>query len=184
MPKRRKWSIAQLSEKSEPVREALAKESNRGAALIGAAYLDDILEALLRCVFVDQCADELLGINQPLGTFHARICLAYSVGLLSKHEYQDLEIVRGIRNDFAHLHDDLTFDNESVKARCENLQYGCLAKALRDPRGITTTSKDRFVISVAALGQVLVATAKSSRRAVAGQEFYQGQGLWKHRLGL
>jgi len=174
MAKRKRWTITELSEKAEPVRRLLQEESDRGAALIGTAYLDDLLATLLRAVFVDRCADKLLELNRPLGTFDARIRLAYSIGLIRTDTYKDLEAVRGIRNDFAHLHDNLAFESESVKTRSENLHYGKLLKALRDHTGMITTAKERFVFSVAILGQALISTANTARRAIPGDEFYVG----------
>jgi DNA-binding MltR family transcriptional regulator len=37
-----------------------------------------------------------------LGTFAARIAAAYSMGLISDLEYKDCELIRKIRNEFAH----------------------------------------------------------------------------------
>jgi hypothetical protein len=47
--------------------------------------------------------------------------MAYCLGLIGPHIRDDLDIVRGIRNDFAHGHREITFDEASIRDRCLNL---------------------------------------------------------------
>jgi DNA-binding MltR family transcriptional regulator len=44
----------------------------------------------------------ITGFNAPLGTFSARITGALALGVISEDEYHDLEIIRVVRNHFAH----------------------------------------------------------------------------------
>jgi uncharacterized protein YjbI with pentapeptide repeats len=97
-------------------------ESSRSIVLIGAAFLDVLLEKLINNFLVDiKETQTLLSENGPLSTFSSRISSAYCLGLISKTSYLDLQIIRKIRNDFAH---DLnaSFENVSIKDRCKNLQ--------------------------------------------------------------
>jgi hypothetical protein len=73
-------------------RATLNSETDRGCALMAAAYLDDRLVDLLKSHFVDDDnrADELLGQSKPLGTFFSRIDLAYLPGLVSPDEHRAL----------------------------------------------------------------------------------------------
>lgn len=98
-------------------------ESDRAAAVLGAAYLDDLLEELLELSFVGEgrTKQQLLDTNQALGSFGPRITTAYSVGLITQSEFTDLRIVKGIRNDFAHKRHGLSFDDQSVSDRVANL---------------------------------------------------------------
>jgi DNA-binding MltR family transcriptional regulator len=89
-------------------REAAAtfeKESDRGSALIAVAWVDDALEACLKSRFRDEktIVDSLLRQDGPLGSFSSRIKTAYLLGLITASLYSDLERMRGIRNDFAHV---------------------------------------------------------------------------------
>jgi len=99
------------------------KESERGAALVGAALLDARLERILRSHFVEgKCAEELLGGgNAPLASFSSRIKCCYVLGLITTGERKDLEIVRAIRNAFAHEEHGLTFENNKIKGLCTSL---------------------------------------------------------------
>src|SRR5438105_1519183 len=60
-------------------RDSLNAETDRGCALMAAAYLDEELQKLFRATFLDDSgvADQLFSPNGPLGTFSARIDLAY-----------------------------------------------------------------------------------------------------------
>jgi mannitol operon repressor len=80
------------------------RESDRAAAVLGAAYLDSRLEVLLREKFVavPKFVDDLLSGQGGLSSFSARISICYAVGLMTRRASDDLHTVRRIRNDFAH----------------------------------------------------------------------------------
>lgn len=59
----------------------------------------------------------------PLSTFSSRIKLAYYLGLISRNCRRDLDIVRGIRNDFAHKPEIISFETQSIRDRCKNLSF-------------------------------------------------------------
>jgi len=101
----------------------LQKESDRGAALVGAALLDTRLEHLLLSHMVPGkvANDLLLGGNAPLGTFSSRISACLALGLITSAERRDLNLIRGIRNEFAHREHGLTFDDERISGLCSSL---------------------------------------------------------------
>lgn len=115
--------LEKQGEQFQEFRMALSTESDRGCALFAAAYLDVSLGDLLRCclVFKKKMDDELFKGQSPLSTFSARIKMAYYIGLLSQSERADLEIIRGIRNEFAHHPEYLDFEVQSIRDRCGNL---------------------------------------------------------------
>lgn len=100
------------------------KETDRGAALVGAALIDTRLEAVLRSHFLkSKVVEDLLdGGSAPLGTFSSRIKLAYALGLITELEFNECEIIRRIRNDFAHGVHGLTFQDQKLTALCNNLK--------------------------------------------------------------
>ena len=59
----------------------------------------------------------------PLGSFSARIDLAYALGLIGKKAARDLHLIRKIRNDFAHDPKTIMFDDDRVAKRCSELYY-------------------------------------------------------------
>jgi len=100
--------------------KSLEKESDRGAAVIGAGLLDELLKDLLMATFVDE--NELCD-ERDLGSFYTRIKLVYSLGFIGAKTYNDLEIIRKIRNEFAHNHYLIDFDNQKINDLVKNIQY-------------------------------------------------------------
>src|SRR5262245_16842734 len=116
MAKKSKFSAKVAPKRTYPTDEqllafanALYAESDRGAILIGTAYLDNDLEALLRekfCKEAESRPDDLDWLLKnpiaPLKSFAVRIRVARALGLITEWERQALDELRELRNDFAH----------------------------------------------------------------------------------
>lgn len=92
--------------------------------IVAASMMDELLRSLLiaKLVPVSSSTDELFdGANAPLGTFSARIEMAYRIGLISVRFARDLHLVRRIRNDFAHNIHGASFDDTRVRQRIAEL---------------------------------------------------------------
>ena len=117
-------------------------ETDRAAAVLGAAYLDAALERLLNKVMTSNPkATRLLNQQQPLGTFGARTLVAFAFGYLSEDELHDLEIIRKIRNAFAHRVHGLCFADSSISDRTALLRHGAriagmMSQPSIDPRNL------------------------------------------------
>lgn len=99
--------------------------SDRAVAIVAGAFLDELLQELLCEFFVDQPASEnkkLFEGTGPLATFSSKIEIAFRVGLVSKGEHRSLHTIRGIRNEFAHVLGDVSFETQSIRARCGNIE--------------------------------------------------------------
>src|SRR5579859_4992858 len=93
-------------------RHWLTPETDRGCALMAAAYLDDQLSELLLSRFVDdtKLKSELFGASQALGSFSSRIDFAYALGMIGPTARKELHIIRKIRNLFGHEPRPISFD--------------------------------------------------------------------------
>lgn len=86
----------------------ISRESNRGLVLTSAAFLDNRLRELLSTRFNMQgrpsktVIRSLLDGLGPLSSFSSKIKLCYALGFIAKWVYQDLEIIRKLRNQLAH----------------------------------------------------------------------------------
>src|ERR1700727_2523834 len=82
----------------------LVLEGERALVVVGAARLDVALEELLKKVLRHHPggSDNLFDPDRPLGTFSSKISLCYRMGLLDHDFERALNLVRKIRNDFAH----------------------------------------------------------------------------------
>jgi mannitol operon repressor len=126
---------------------ALRKESDRGAALISTAMIDEQLKKCVQARLLDDDRVErlLCGFSAPIGTMSARCLTAFLLGTISEEEFSDIAVLRNIRNRFAH---DLrvSFTDASVIGQCKKLTF-----AARDYEGVTLDARDQFMTAASAL---------------------------------
>jgi DNA-binding MltR family transcriptional regulator len=100
--------------------QVLVKESDRGLLLVSVSYLEEALEDLLRAVFsmksvtAKSVIEPLFGPLGPLATFSAKTRIAYAFGVIRERDYLDLEVLRRLRNQFAHRIEAAGFDSPEV----------------------------------------------------------------------
>lgn len=106
-------------------RTLLSHESDRGIALMAAAFLEDQLEQLLteNLVGDSSVVKGVFSFNGSLGTFSSKIDMSYLLGLIPNNARADLDIIRRIRNEFAHDSSLIDFKTDKIKSRCENLVF-------------------------------------------------------------
>lgn len=96
-------------------------ESDRAAAVLGAALLDERLKEVFYSRLSEN-QDILLKGSGPLCTFSSRINLAFALQWVDSDTAHDLEVIRKIRNNFAHnIDNDLSFQTPSIADSCKNL---------------------------------------------------------------
>lgn len=96
--------------------ESLHEHDDRSMVLNIAAFAEDTLGDLL-CIYLreEKQAKELIaGFNAPLGTFSSRIKAAYVMGLIPRDVYETLDILRKVRNNFAHNWKGVSFDRADI----------------------------------------------------------------------
>ena len=96
--------------------------TDRAMGVSGPVYLDLMLAGILQKFFVKNTsvADNLLD-KGPLGSFYARIEAAYALGLISKQERENLNLIRDIRNKFSHWAD-VSFHTTDIRNNCMKLK--------------------------------------------------------------
>jgi mannitol operon repressor len=112
----------------------LQKETPRGAVIISGVVLAEQLGKTLEHYLTDHKEVKKLldgGVSAPLGSFSARILMAFGLRLIDEKEYRNLQIIRKIRNHFAHnLH--ASFDDQEVKSWCDSLDSSALLARATD----------------------------------------------------
>lgn len=131
--------------------EDFNKETERGAALSAAAYLDDLLGQILSSFCVPNSSGKTLASSEgkaPLGTFSARLQACHALGLISDSEFAQCDLVRKVRNEFAHKVK-MSFENDRVKGLCSTFSPAAVDSDGRrlDPRGIFTSSAVVLIIA-------------------------------------
>lgn len=107
----------------------LLAESDRGAVLIGASYVDLHLEKLFKAVAPKALGkkrlDKILEYPGPLSSFAARTQVAFLCRLINENLYQAIESLRNIRNSVAHKPDAFVLaDHEEKLQRIYSLGPG------------------------------------------------------------
>lgn len=139
-------------------------ESDRAAVILASSILDDVLTFRLCKSFWfspdEQQFNHAFRSEGPLGTFSARIELAFLFGFIDELTRSQLDDIREMRNACAHSHRPIDF---SV------LELANVAKRLFHPRGVATLNehtragiKGAFIMEFAILYHILL---EGSRKA-------------------
>src|ERR1051325_129004 len=167
MGKRTFQTIPNLTDDVSRLVDDLERESDRGAALVGAAFLDDVLDVLLRAAFINEpdVVGKLMGMGRPLESFGSRAHLSYCMGLLGADVYADINLIREIRNDFAHR-GPTSFDMPEIGAKCLRLRILCTV-------GVDESCgpRERFIATVVMLANHLLLEAARRKHAPPAKKF-------------
>ncbi len=94
-------------------------ESDRAAVILASSHLEVMAEWVLRAYLADSKAtNELFESNGPLTTFSGRTKLAFAAGLMQNSALHDFNLIRKIRNHFAHQVEAGSFDEDPVRQWC------------------------------------------------------------------
>ena len=108
--------------------ELLNSQDDRGLVLSLSAFAEDALGSLLKAFMLpSEATSQLLeGFNAPLGTFSARLKAAYALGLITKGQYEDLEHLRKIRNEFAHTWQTIDLNQLKIATHIKAMSYSLI----------------------------------------------------------
>lgn len=127
------------------------KETERGTALAAAVMLDELLGRTIEAFLIPNKGSKALldGFNAPLGTFSARIASAFAFGLLSETEYRECEIIRKVRNEFAHQIK-VSFNTEKIVSLCTQLHFSAKSygDVIVDTRAQFTTAAIAIILNL------------------------------------
>lgn len=97
---------------------------DRARVLVDAANLDDRLQEAITHRFValpKGVRSALFSDEYAIATFKMKTNLAYALGIFGDWALHDLNVIRTIRNGFAHYNTALTLDESSVVEMCRTL---------------------------------------------------------------
>jgi DNA-binding MltR family transcriptional regulator len=119
-------------------------------ALMVSTALDQALELAILSHFAHVTSEEARTMfddasNGPLSTFSARIKAAYALGIYPKGARDELNLLRLIRNVFAHSWEQISFATPAIAAGCNDLHIPN-QPAIR-PENRAHTPKERFLLS-------------------------------------
>lgn len=129
--------------------DEVINSSDRNAVLIAGAAFDTLLERLLKGYLVqDSSVSNKIAESS---VFASKINLCFSLGLISEDEKNDLNILRDIRNAFAHNIFGCDFSNQQITDAVSNLILPRKARA--KPENVTL--KGYFNIGMVVLDNLL-----------------------------
>lgn len=137
-------------------------KSDRAVAVVGAALLNAHAEQLLTSHFIQDGTEieALMGNDRSLGTFGARIRIAYLLGLISKEEFEDLWSVNLIDEAFGRELGNIDFSDEPIQTLCLDLRIPNKILLL----GEKHTPRRMYVFAVALLLRQLALRIESAER--------------------
>jgi hypothetical protein len=101
-------------------------DSDRGAATTMASLTDLAMNGILiyGLGIKEQSAIKALfiGDKAPLSTFEAKCEVASSIGLIGENTINNLEVIRHIRNTFAHAIANISFEEPEMERACNRLR--------------------------------------------------------------
>ncbi len=103
-------------------KELITKESDRGAAIMAGALVEQALTKVIRSHLTDP-GDKITktwfeGQGAPFGTFAAKITLGRALGIYSDYTERRLIFIKDVRNAFAHSVRPLDFKHATLAAAC------------------------------------------------------------------
>ena len=105
----------------------------RGATLSAAALIDEFIKTAIRSKLIELSADEdkrLFHGQGPISSFSSRIMIGFALGIFGPTTRKDLNVIRDIRNRFAHTLEDIDFDTPAIADRIRNLN--CIQDQAKD----------------------------------------------------
>lgn len=118
-------------------------ESDRGSAVLAGSYAEHALgDFLLSKVSDEGAVNELFGSNGALSSFSQRIQIARAFGFISKDTAVGLNLIRKVRNDFAHNPLDASYDESPIREWCATLR-----EMLPVSEEHTTSSRHVYLLS-------------------------------------
>lgn len=127
--------------KMQALVDELNEQTDRGVAIVGAAWVEESVAASLEDVLPKKSKgkERLFRTDGPISTFSAKIDFLHMLGLISEHIRCDMHRLREIRNTFAHqithskTNAKLGFHVSDIKDKC--LALKCVEhERLKDPR--------------------------------------------------
>jgi hypothetical protein len=112
--------------------------SDRAAVILQASNVENILQGViekkLRQPLGNDLRDRIFDGNGPLASFSHKIMMGYALGLFANMFRHDLDLIRELRNGFAHVRHPMTFTTPEVAEVCKHLQLPDAEKLRRGPK--------------------------------------------------
>lgn len=131
----------------DPVIVEMENQNDRGTAITGGIFVERKLREGIESQWPpmsNTTANKLFMGMGPLSTFSAKIEIADGMGLISKHTKAELNRIRIIRNDAAHIGTQFSFEDAKVSKHIASLSFWKIWKE----DGESYSNRAIFIMSV------------------------------------
>jgi hypothetical protein len=104
---------------------SLSEESDRARVIVVACWIEEFLKVRLMNEFSKGNADArkaLFSENGPFATFSAKINAAFCAGWIDKDVHHDIQVIRKLRNVFAHSYNPVSLDDGKTRDLIQSLR--------------------------------------------------------------
>jgi hypothetical protein len=108
---------------SDFMAETNSEKNDRGAAILLATNVENALQGAILSILKTRPnrAKALFGVESPMGTFSNTVQMTYFMDIFGDETKLNLDIIRTVRNAFAHAKIPIKFETAEVKEACSHL---------------------------------------------------------------
>jgi hypothetical protein len=129
-------------------RETNAERNDRGAAILLATNVENALQGAITQILHIKKGQRngIFGLNAPLGSFANMITMGYAMEVFGDETKSNLDIIRRVRNAFAHSKLPIDFQTDQITRVCDFLTVPALLPPHAVQRGnvVSHTSRRKF----------------------------------------
>ena len=157
-------------------------ESDRGAAIMGAAMVETALVAAIHSKLTNHEEKDALFHKHgaPFGTMAAKATAVYAFGLCSKQASIELAAIRAIRNQFSHALRYIDFEEPEIERECAKLERH-LAGSVEGTKNHVSLPRRTYEIACSSLFTEII---KAADRHLDQEAAYRGQTRLKPQLPI
>lgn len=166
---------ASIMDEAHDLAEFCVNADDRTLCILVVSFLEDALKR----VFAEQWKiiskkdfDRYFGGSGPLSTFSQRTLVAQGMQWLTPQDTSELDVLRRIRNSFAHNHHIHSIDDEMIRGSVETLQkreqVWCQREAYAKPYESAPTTK-RLRLRVFCAGMFIISTCLAQAKLLQAQ---------------
>jgi hypothetical protein len=113
-------------EQADEIEKEFYGTNDRACGILFASWVELALDRALKSVFRPDMSKTLtkriFEFDGSIGSFSNKIDVGYGLRIFGQVTYHDLDLIRAIRNEFAHCSLPLKFEIPQIAAVCEHLQ--------------------------------------------------------------
>lgn len=115
------------------LKKRLAAESPRGSAVIAMAFVEDSLGHAVRSHLSGPLTATDALFERVLRSLDAKVALALALGFVGPIIAEEIRTLAKVRNLFAHIRNDVFFDDPAIIKLCRSLRYAKACAKAKEP---------------------------------------------------